>query len=249
MYCNLLRGTCLATIFIVLASSYVGPCFADDAKPSGLPDGFRLVYQQNFDNEPSVKEFQFSDNAAWRWSAEGKSGGCIELYQQSKYKTKHRSPFNLAMISKKRVGDFRLELDMKQTGKEYGHRDMCIYFGFQSPTQFYYTHLATAPDPNAHNIFIVNNAPRKNFLEVPKQGIDWGDNWKHIGVQRIGGQIKVYFENMSQPVFEGKHDTFGAGYVGFGSFDDVGKMDNVRLWALSSEDVAQTLFPSPTTVK
>ncbi len=216
---------------------------AEDPKPMDLPENYRLVYRQSFDEEGSIKDFQFSDNAAWKWTKEGKSGGAIELHQQSKYKTEHRSPFNLAMLSERRFGDFVMELDMKQTGKEYGHRDMCIYFGFQSPTQFYYTHLATTPDPNAHNLFLVDRAPRKSFLEVPKKGVNWGDDWKHIRVQRMGSEIKVFFEDMKTPVLQGKNDTLGVGYVGFGSFDDVGKMDNFQLWAPQVDSRNEKLFP------
>ncbi len=106
---------------------------------------------------------------------------------------------------------------MRQTGKEYGHRDMCLYFAFQGRSQFYYTHLATTPDPNAHNVFIVDNAPRKSFLEVPKKGVHWGEDWKHIRLERQGDRIRVYFEDMKQPVLEGRHSALASGAIGFGS--------------------------------
>ena len=214
-----------------------------ESKPVDLPANFELIYKQSFDDESSLKDFQFSDDAAWRWSNEGKSGGAIELFQQSKYKTEHRSPFNLAILSDRKMADFVLELDMRQTGKEYGHRDMCLYFGFQNAMQFYYTHIATTPDPNAHNIFIVNNAPRKSFLDVPKKGVDWSEDWKHIRLQRIGSEIKVFFEDMKMPVLQGKHDALGAGNVGFGSFDDTGKIDNVQLWSNEVKTQSEVLFP------
>jgi hypothetical protein len=216
---------------------------ADEPVPANLPVGYKLVYKQSFDDDSSLKDFQFSDSAAWRWTKSGKSGGAIELFQQSLYKTEHRSPFNLAMLSDKIVGDFVLELDMRQTGKEYGHRDMCLYFGFQNAKQFYYTHLATTPDPNANNIFIVNNAPRKSFLEVPKKGVDWSDDWKRIRVQRAGAEIKVFFEDMKTPVLQGTHSVLGAGYIGFGSFDDTGIMDNLQLWSNSVQEQPAKLFP------
>jgi hypothetical protein len=217
--------------------------WAENSERGKVPAGFSLVYQQSFDDEGSMKDFQFSDDAAWRWTKEGKAGGAIELFQQSKYKTVHRSPFNLAMLADMRVGDFVLELDMRQTGKEYGHRDMCMYFGFQSVTQFYYAHLATTPDPNANNLFIVDNAPRKSFLEVPKKGVDWSDEWKHVRLERIGSDIKVYFEDMKQPVLQGTHDALGPGRIGFGSFDDTGKIDNVQLWSNSIQKQQAVLFP------
>ncbi|MFO0924613.1 MAG: hypothetical protein U0905_19255 [Pirellulales bacterium] len=208
-----------------------------------IPANYQLIYQQTFDDAKSLEDYQFSDGKAWRWSSEGKSTGAIELFQQSQYKTEHRSPFNLAILSKHQVSDFILELDMRQTGKEYGHRDMCLYFAFQGRSQFYYTHLATTPDPNAHNVFIVDNAPRKSFLEVPKKGVNWGEDWKHIRLERQGDRIRVYFEDMKQPVLEGRHSALASGAIGFGSFDDVGKMDNLKLWAPKEETQSITYFP------
>ena len=39
--------------------------------------------------------------------------------------------------------------------------------------------------------------------------------------------IRVYFEDMETPIMTAKDQTFGAGYIGFGSFDDSGRIDNV----------------------
>lgn len=215
---------------------------ADEPAKKRIPDGYSLIFSEDFDNAVSLENFEFSDTKAWRWSQQGKSSGCIELFQQSKYETKFRSPFNMAMIATKRCGDFVLELDMKQTGKEYGHRDMCVYFNFLAPTRYYYTHLATTPDPNAHNIFVVNEAPRKSFAPISANGIDWGSDWQHVRVERSGDDIRVYYQNMDKPVLEAKHNDFHEGYVGFGSFDDTGMMDNVRLWSASGSDGKRPLF-------
>ena len=41
------------------------------------------------------------------------------------------------------------------------------------------------------------------------------------------GTIKVYFDDMKTPILEAKDTTFGAGQVGFGSFDDTARFDDV----------------------
>jgi hypothetical protein len=229
--CVLLSGFLLAT--------------ADAAEPR-VPAGFKLVFEEDFDSADALQQFDFSDRNAWRWTEQGHSGGALEQFQQSKYETKHRSPFNMALISTLRVGDFVMEADLLQTSKEYGHRDMCMYFGFQSPTLFYYTHLATSPDPNAHNIFVVNEAPRKSFAPIPEKGIDWGDDWKHVRLERLGDDIRVYFVDMDKPVLTASHSQFKSGHVGFGTFDDTGKVDNIRVWARDAEQVSGRLFsPAP----
>jgi hypothetical protein len=205
-----------------------------------LPNGYKLLYEQNFENAKSVQSFQMTDSNAWKWvSSDDPHGGAMELFQQSKYKPIVRSPVNIALIKDKVFGDFVVEVDMIQTGKEYGHRDMCIFYGYQSPTNFYYTHIATAADPNAHNTFIVNGAPRKNFAKETTKGVNWGLGvWHHVKLERTtsDGMIKVYFDDMTKPIMIAQDTTFKTGGIGFGSFDDTGRVDNIKIWGPSVED-------------
>jgi hypothetical protein len=205
--------------------------------PDNVPDGYKLVFEQRFATPDSLADFRFTDPTAWRF-AKTNNTTALELARQSQYKPVVRSPVNIALIADKVFGDFVLEADLIQTGKEYGHRDMCLFFGFQSPTNFYYTHIATAADPNAHNVFIVNNAPRKNFAKETTKGVNWGLGvWHKVRLERnvAAGTIKVYFDDMTKPIMLAEDKTFGAGQIGFGSFDDTGMVDNIRIWSPSVE--------------
>jgi hypothetical protein len=194
-----------------------------------------LVYEQSFDKESALADFQMTDAAAWKFvTTDDGHGGSMELFQQSKYVPAVRSPFNIALIKDKSFGDFVLECDLIQTGKEYGHRDMILAFGFQSPTNFYYAHIATAADPHAHNVFIVDGAPRENFAKEITKGVNWGLNiWHHARLERTvkDGMIKVYFDDMTKPIMVAQNDKFKTGAIGFGSFDDTGRVDNIKIWA------------------
>ena len=188
-----------------------------------------------------------TDSAAWKYSKEEK-GGALELAAQSNYKPEVRSPVNISLIKDKVFGDFIMEADLIQTGSEYGHRDMCLFFGFQNPKQFYYAHIATKADPNAHNVFIVNDKPRKNIAKTTTTGVNWGLNiWHKVKLERkvSDGSIKVYFDDMTIPIMVAEDKNFGPGFIGFGSFDDTGKVDNVKIWgpAAGREKIAQP-FPS-----
>jgi hypothetical protein len=197
-----------------------------------LPKGYKLLFEEDFEAAPSIQGFQFTDANAWKFGKEEK-GGSLELARQSKYNPAVRSPFNIALIQEKTFGDFVLEADLEQTGKEYGHRDMCIFFGFQDPSHFYYVHLATKADPHAHNVFLVNDAPRTNIATTTTGGVNWGLNvWHKVRLERKAsdGSVKVYFDDMTLPIMTAQDKTFGAGRVGFGSFDDTGKVDNIRIW-------------------
>src|SRR5687768_18193182 len=106
-----------------------------------VPKGFKLVYDQNFDQDNVVKDFRFTQPDKWVLS-EGKSGKALEFTGISDYQPPFRSPHTIGLISHLQVGNFILEADLLQTGKEYGHRDMCIVFGFSDPSHFYYSHIA-----------------------------------------------------------------------------------------------------------
>lgn len=197
-----------------------------------LPKDYKLLYEQSFDQPDSIKEFVMTDPAAWKYAQEEK-GGSLELAAQSKYTPAVRSPVNIALIKDKVFGDFVLQADLIQTGREYGHRDMCLFFGFQQPDKFYYTHIATKADPNAHNVFIVNQKPRTNIAKTTTPGANWGLNiWHKVRLERkvSDGTIKVYFDDMTIPIMVAEDKNFGEGFIGFGSFDDTGKIDNIKIW-------------------
>src|SRR6185369_540882 len=157
----------------------------------------------------------------------------LDLVTQSKYKPVHRSPFNIALIADKVFTDFVLEANLMQTGKEYGHRDMCLFFGVQDPSHLYYAHIATAADDHAHNIFVVTNAPRIKIATETTKGVNWGLGvWHKVRLERntATGTIKVFFDDLTRPIMVAEDKTFGAGHIGFGSFDDTGMVDNIRVW-------------------
>ncbi|MDW3646145.1 MAG: hypothetical protein R8P61_03705 [Bacteroidia bacterium] len=198
-----------------------------------LPEGYKLLYSEDFEHTDNTAAFSMTDANAWRLH-ETRKNNSLELFQQSKYKTRVRSPFNIALIDDLIVGDFILEAELVQTGKEYGHRDMCVFFGVKDPSNFYYVHFASKTDDNAHNIFIVNDEPRTKISSKTSPGINWGEtNEPHkIRIERTlaDGMIKVYFDDMSAPIMEAEDRHFDFGKIGFGSFDDTGRVDNIKVW-------------------
>lgn len=201
--------------------------------------------EQSCDAPDSLKAFVFSDPNAWQHGKDDDGKGFLELHQQSKYKTKVRSPFNIALLSGQKFGSFTLEAELLQTGKDYGHRDMCVFFGFQDPSHFYYTHIATKTDDHAHNIFIVNDQPRTKISTKTTDGFDWGrDAWQKVRLVRDAesGKIEVFVNDMDKPMMVAEDKTFAEGFVGFGSFDDTGRVRNIRITPKSKPAAAEADF-------
>jgi hypothetical protein len=190
-----------------------------------------LLYENTFEDN-DLSNFHFTDSKAWTHK-----DGTLALIGQSDYKPPFRSPFNIAILKTPSVSDFTLEVDLKQTGKEYGHRDMCIFFGINDPTNFYYVHLASQTDDHAHNIFIVNDEARKKISLETTNGIDWGEGWNKVKIERntADGEILIYYNDMETPIMKASDLHFPSGHIGFGSFDDTGMVDNIKLSGTKAE--------------
>lgn len=214
--------------------------FADSKKAaSGIPENYKLVYQQDFQSEESLDEFVATDKRVWKWGSE-KDVGFIEHFGKSKYKYKVRSPYNIALVGGIEVKDFILEAKLRQTGKEYGHRDMCVFYNFKDRSHFYYTHIASVTDNHAHNCFIVNDKPRTKISYETTKGHKWSSReWHDLRLIREyeSGKIEVYVNDFKKPIMRAKDKTFDWGSIGFGSFDDTGRIAKIKLYAPESRKV------------
>ncbi|MGE0142058.1 MAG: hypothetical protein AB7I19_02575 [Planctomycetota bacterium] len=188
----------------------------------------------------------FTDPAAFRWRG-GDTGSIeLELFAPAQYAPPHRSPLAIALIPSPAVGDFRLRLQARQTSREYAHRDLCIVFGYRDPSHFAYVHLASAADPNAHGVFVVDGAARRKLPGTDHRGIEWGpvDRWHEIALDRIGDRLRVGFDQASPAIFDVDVRDVGVGAIGLGSFDDTGVFTAVELEAESLSNIDVTPFPS-----
>jgi len=141
-----------------------------------------LLFKADFeDNE--IGDWKATDPTAWRIES-GNGGKVLALYKQSEYVPQVRSPFNINLVRNLVVGSFILELKMRSTTKDYGHRDMCLIFGHQDPTHFYYVHIANESDANANSIFIVNAEPRVSIAQTRTEGTKWDEGWHTVRLVR-----------------------------------------------------------------
>ncbi|MEE2707002.1 MAG: hypothetical protein VX988_08110 [Planctomycetota bacterium] len=188
-----------------------------------------VVFQEDF--EKGADRWEPTDAAAWKIEAVGDNSVYSQFKKQSKYKPPHRSPYNIALIRGVNVGDFVLTARVRSTHPDYGHRDVCLFFGYQDAAHFHYVHLGKKADAHANQIFIVNKAPRTKISITTTKGTNWDDQWHSVKIIRTvqDGRIEVYFDDMKKPVMTAKDTTFQWGRVGLGSFDDTGHWDDIVL--------------------
>lgn len=210
------------------------------SKKEDITKDLPLVYSQDFKDQKSLYDLVYTDPKIWKW---GKGDDGIAYIghsgKQSAYKPKVRSPYNIGIIKSIQVRNFVMDVELKQTGKDYGHRDMCVFFGFKDRSHFYYSHIATKRDAVANNLHIVINKDRQNISKTSNSGHDWKDTWHKVRVIRNvdEGSIKIYVNDMLKPAMTASDKTLEWGHIGFGSFDDEGQIRNIRIWSDQSKKV------------
>lgn len=213
---------------------------------STIPEGYELKYSTDFKTADELKNFEFSDPEVWKLSPDCEGTHTLESTGKGKYEPPVRSPLVIALVAHKQFGDFVLEANIQQTGREYGHRDMCIFFNYVDSSHFYYVHIASQTDDHAHNIFIVNGEPRTKITLKNTNGVNWGNGWHKVRLVRNtqSGKIELYFDDMKNPIMIAEDKIFQKGYIGFGSFDDLGKVDNIRICSPTSTEKKANIFSS-----
>ena len=130
------------------------------------------------------------------------------------------------------VGDFTLEAKVQSTTKDYPHRDMCLFFGYQDPAHFYYVHLGQeGRRPRQPDLHRQRRGPHRRSRPRPptaRPGTTAGTT-SSSSATVSDGTIEVYFDDMKTPVMTAKDKTFTWGQVGVGSFDDTGNFANFKL--------------------
>lgn len=228
----------LAVFALAFVAAPLGAAEPAKKPPASELKGLPLVFFEDFESGKADR-WEQSDPNAWK-IIEQEGNHVYNQFQQSKVETPVRSPFNRALVKGLVVGDLVLDVKVQSTTKDYGHRDMCLFFGFQDPAHLYYVHLGKKADDHANQIFIVNNEPRKKISTESTPGTDWTDNWHHARVVRKveAGSIEIFFDDMEKPVMKAMDKTFTWGQVGVGTFDDTGNFDDVAVYGKKVEKPA-----------
>ncbi len=200
-------------------------------KPAETLKGLPLVTFEDFESG-SAERWEPTDKTAWELKKQGENTVYSLVKKNSNYKPPVRSPLNRSLLKDVVLTDTVLDVKLQSTSHSYGHQSLCLFFGFQDESHFYYVHFGKEADPHANQIFIVNGEPRKSISLTTTEGTNWTENWHHARVVRDTqtGKIEIYFDDMETPAMTAVDKTFLSGRVGVGSFDDPGNFDNVAVY-------------------
>ena len=229
-----LYHTITATLVMTVVALIALPTtFAASKDPVGK--GYPRVYADKFKKDHD--DWTMTDAKAWEWKKDGKLN-VLSLNGGSDYQPPVRSPLNIAWLKDLNLSSFVLEVNVKQTGREYGHRDTCFFFNKNAADQYYYVHIATVADPHAHSIFKVDKEPRISIAQERTDGFDWGSELYHtvrIVRDAESGTIDVYVNDMEKAIMHTVDTTFTSGQLGIGSFDDQAYFKSIKVWGIKAE--------------
>lgn len=230
----------VALIAVTLCNSL---CVAQETKPDTPVRSSQTGHDHSLDvveaesltwkaADPKQDEmWEFKDAAGWKF-VETEGERVLSQFQKgSDYKPPHRSPLHIALLRDKKFESFEMDVWVKSTHAEYGHRDVCLFFGYEAPDRFYYVHLASEMDDRANQIFVVNRADRAKISTRTTAGTKWEPRWHQIRVIRNAGtgEISVYFDDMNEPIMQAVDRNLGSGQIGFGSFDDTADFQRIEI--------------------
>lgn len=209
------------------------------------PGELKLLYAQDFSDPAAVNDFAFTDPKVWKIGQTDDGQAYLQQSEKSDYKYPHRSPFNIGLIDNHRFGSFVMEAEVQQTSREYGHRDVCLFFSFVDPSHFYYNHIASVADDHANNVFIVNDAPRTKIAVKTTTGYDWAArDWHKVRIVRDidAGYYAVYLNDSEEPEMVATDLDMTWGHIGFGTFDDSMRVRNIKIWGEESRAGVAAFF-------
>ncbi|MGM1018739.1 MAG: PQQ-dependent sugar dehydrogenase [Actinomycetota bacterium] len=162
-----------------------------------------------------------------------------------------RRPFEYAVLTEgPELGSFDLDAQVRlDEAASVNNRDVIIVFGWQSDTEYYYAHLSQDNTIYAHNgIFKVDGADRERIddqwdgtVGAPPAVTD--EEWHDVRVVRCvdSGDIAVYVDGLDVPLMTANDDTFTEGRVGFGSFDNFGRIRDLTVTTAPTDATAPTV--------
>ncbi|MDL4775499.1 MULTISPECIES: PQQ-dependent sugar dehydrogenase [Thermomonosporaceae] len=168
-----------------------------------------------------------------KWRFPGKE---VVLAEAGEARPGPRRPFEYAVLKSgpeftSTQIDAQVRLD---TPVAESNRDVIVVFGYRDDTHYYYTHLSSDNTIYPHNgIFKVDGADRFRIDQQWNANRSHGappaiadEAWHGVRVSHCAGtgEISVRVDGAAKPVMTALDTTFGSGRVGFGSFDNIGRI-------------------------
>ncbi|SFB41541.1 hypothetical protein SAMN05216266_110184 [Amycolatopsis marina] len=201
---------------------------AAEPSPAGF-HGFAVV-------KPRATDRHWEPLTPGKWAFED---GQVVMTERGEAPDGPRRPFEYAIVEKgPELGSLRYRAEVRiDEPVTRNDRDVILVFNYQSPTRFYYAHLSQDNTIYPHNgIFVIDNADRERIDDqwngdfgapAAIDDTEWHD--VRLDYDAPSGRIAVYVDETREPLMTATDKSFSGGRVGFGSFDNHGRIRDVTV--------------------
>jgi RTX calcium-binding nonapeptide repeat (4 copies) len=241
-----------ALLVLLGCATLVGAALAGTAPATGSEQATGCIGSSRVGNVMAAENWRPLHPSKWQFP-----GDQVILAERGDNPGPPRRPFEYATLtSGPEFASVQIDAEVRiDEPVSRNDRDVIIIFGWQSDTQFNYAHLSQDNTIYPHNgIFVVNNADR---LRIDDQWLNSNPNigaepsirdteWHRIRVTHCveTGKIEVFVDDLSKPRMTATDKTLTSGRVGFGSFDNFGRMRNFTITGTREQDVCGGRTPT-----
>ena len=187
------------------------------------------IFTDNFD--AGLKSWKFLRPDSWETKTEN-GNQVLVLSKKGKQLPGVRRPGEYGLIRNKQWTNVTVNATIKTLmPDEVKGRDICILFGYVDDTHFYYTHLCSDSNGTVHNVIMkVSGSERKAIMKEKLPEVRLTAQWHNVRVEHLsGGSIKVWMDDMNEPLMTADDKDYPVGMVGLGSFDDIAMFDSIKV--------------------
>ncbi|MDT9592049.1 hypothetical protein RDV89_03170 [Nocardioides zeae] len=180
---------------------------------------------------PRAEARDWDPVAPEKWSFTGRE---VVLVERGEAPAGPRRPFEYAVVTRgPELASFHLTAQVRiDEPVSRNDRDVVLLWNVTSPTRFHYVHLSQDNAIYPHNgIFRVDDADRVRIddqwdgaVGAPPAIDDTDWHRVHLSVDVRSGRIAVGLDGARRPLMTATDRTFTGGRIGFGSFDNHGRV-------------------------
>ena len=196
---------------------------------SGESAAGRQVFIDDFDG--GLESWQFLNAGSWEIRKES-GNPVLVLLKKGKQLAGVRRHGEYGLIGNKQWTDVTVTAKIKTLMPDaIKGRDVCILFGYVDDTHFYYAHLCSDSNGTVHNVIMkVNGSERKAIMKEKLPEVRLTSQWHTVRIEHLSsGSIKVWMDDMEEPLMTADDNDYPVGMVGVGSFDDIAMFDSVEV--------------------
>ncbi len=171
----------------------------------------------------AIDVLDFLNPASWKAdTVEGRS--CLVLDVPGEQRPPVRRPGEYALLKLEApLRDYTVTVEAQSIEPlSLVGRDVCILFGFQDDTHFYYAHISNDSNGETHNVIMkVEGDARRPIHREGRPEPRMTAGWHTIRVgHSAAGDIKVWVDDLQTPLMSAHDSDYPSGGIGIGAFDD-----------------------------